>query len=133
MTGIVTYDIVPGSINGHKLYLWAWYKFLPLCNEYPGPRSVLILDNVRFHKNPIFKRVCDFVGIKLIYLPPYSPHLNVIELLFNALKQQLKKYPTFCHKNVYIVAKLIMEKRLKRINWESTIRKIGYAKAVRGL
>lgn len=120
-------------MNGCRLYQWAWYKLLPKCNAFPGPNSVLILDNVGFHKNEIFRKVCDFVGIKLLYLPPYSPHLNVIELFFNALKMNLKKYPTLCSKSVRIVAKVIIEKRLKNIDWTTTVKKIGYHKVVRGL
>ena len=131
--GIVAYDIVSGSMNGRRLYMWTYYRLLQHCTAFPGPNSVLILDNVGFHRNRIFRRIVQFHGARLMYLPPYSPHLNVIELLFNALKQHLRKYPLICEENVRALAHLIMQRRLHRIQWDSVCRKIGYQYHVTGL
>ncbi|APH70213.1 IS630 family transposase [Aquibium oceanicum] len=55
------------------------------------PGDVVILDNVGFHKN---ERAADPVrqrGAWLLFLPPYSPDLNPIEMAFSKLKALLRK------------------------------------------
>ncbi len=133
VNGLVAYNILEGSMNGEKLYWWAVLRLLPKCSAYPGPNSLIILDNVRFHKNKLFKTICGYVGVKLLYLPPYSPHLNVIEWLFNALKANLRQYPLFCDTEIRNIARLIMEYRIKSIKWKSVCMKIGYQHHVSGL
>jgi transposase len=50
----------------------------------------LILDNARYYKSRV---VAEFVllnpRLKLIYLPPYSPNLNIIERLWKFLKKNI--------------------------------------------
>ena len=55
---------------------------LPHCNLYPGPRSVLILDNAAIRKNTQLQELCNERGVKLEFLPLYSPGLNPIEATF---------------------------------------------------
>jgi transposase len=82
-----------------------------LTNAYPGPRSVLILDNCNIHHaeeirelvedqagelGPFYPKyvviVSLVVGCKLIFLPPYSPDLNPIEQAFSAIKSYLRRF-----------------------------------------
>eukprot|EP01083_Nonionella_stella_P252632 870175_1 len=114
--GTVAFSISPGSMNRFKLFAWLAVCLLPKCSPYPGPNSVIVCDNASFHRSTIVKALCTTFGVKIVYLPPYSPHLNVIELLFNALKQNLRKYPQLTAQNVRLVAMLFMIK-LKNINW----------------
>lgn len=39
----------------------------------------IILDNARYQKCKIVQNLADSLGIELLYLPSYSPHLNLIE------------------------------------------------------
>ena len=48
---------------------------------------VIILDNYQPHKNKEFKKACEILKIKLIYLPPYAPHLNPIEQVWRSVKR----------------------------------------------
>ncbi|OMJ16922.1 hypothetical protein AYI70_g6294, partial [Smittium culicis] len=41
------------------------------------------MDNVAFHKTELVKTFIENSGFKLLYLPPYSPFLNLIENLFS--------------------------------------------------
>jgi transposase len=79
---------------------------LPKCTAYPGPLSVIIMDNARIHHGPeilaLFDRfgmplvaLCSVTsvfiaqisaGVRLEYLPPYSPDLNPIEEAFSKIK-----------------------------------------------
>ncbi len=54
-------------------------------------RHVVIMDNVAFHKISGAKEAIESTGAKLIYLPPYSPDLNPIELMWSKIKICLRK------------------------------------------
>ena len=58
---------------------------------YPGPRSVLILDNASIHKNDRLRELCEEHGVLLKFLPPYSPDYNPIEATFHDLKAWIRK------------------------------------------
>lgn len=66
-------------------------QLLPLCGKWPEPHSVLIMDNASFHRGERIQQMCDNTGVKLLYLPPYSPDLNPIEEWFAQLKAFIKK------------------------------------------
>ena len=51
----------------------------------------MVVDNVPFHKAAGVEEAIQAVGASLRYLPPYSPDLNPIELLFHPLKTWLRK------------------------------------------
>ena len=133
VSGVLAYNIVQGSTNGMKLFYWTLHRLLPVCTPYPGPNSVLILDNVRFHKYAPFRLICSFAGVRLVFLPPYSPHLNVVELVFNVLKQHLRRYPYACYNDIRVIARLIFEYKIKPLRWHNVARKIGYQYHVNGL
>lgn len=53
--------------------------------------TVVVLDNAKIHKSKAFKERCIYWekrGLFIIYLPPYSPHLNIIEKFWHELKQR---------------------------------------------
>lgn len=53
--------------------------------------QVVILDNARFHKSPLLKDLADSYGVKIIFLPAYSPDLNPIEKFWANLKKNIRK------------------------------------------
>lgn len=60
----------------------------------------IILDNARVHHAKILKEFFEEVksSLELIYLPPYSPKLNVIERLWRFMRKKVTHdmyYPTF--------------------------------------
>jgi transposase len=53
--------------------------------------TVVVLDNAIIHKSKKFKERVEYWqsrGLFFVYLPPYSPHLNIIERLWLELKQR---------------------------------------------
>ena len=46
------------------------------------PGSVLVLDNARFHHGTHITALVEAAGCSLLYLPPYSPDFNPIEMLW---------------------------------------------------
>jgi transposase len=66
-------------------------QLLPHCGKWPEPKSVLVMDNASFHHTERIEQMCTDVGIKLVYLPTYSPDLNPIEEFFAELKTFIKR------------------------------------------
>ncbi|WP_348645463.1 transposase [Mesorhizobium sp. WSM4303] len=56
-----------------------------------SPGDVVILDNVGFHKNERAAQLVRQRGAWLLFLPPYSPDLNPIEMAYSKLKAWLRK------------------------------------------
>ncbi len=58
----------------------------------------LVLDNARYQKCKLVQELADSLGIELLYLPSYSPNLNLIERLWKFVKKKClysKYYPEF--------------------------------------
>lgn len=47
-------------------------------NAYPGPYSVLVLDNASIHKKQQLYDICNEKGVRVEFLPPYSPDFNPV-------------------------------------------------------
>ena len=50
------------------------------------PGDVVVMDNLAVHKQPEVRTAIEQAGARLRFLPPYSPDLNPIELVFAKLK-----------------------------------------------
>ena len=53
--------------------------------------DIVVMDNLKPHKVAGVGEAIEAAGATLRYLPPYSPDLNPIELLFAKLKALLRK------------------------------------------
>jgi transposase len=58
---------------------------------YQAETICLILDNARYQKRIIAQSKAKELGIDLVYLPPYSPNLNLIERLWKFFKKKVMK------------------------------------------
>jgi transposase len=54
-----------------------------------GRPITLVLDNARYQKCPSVANKAKELNIELLYLPPYSPNLNLIERLWRFVKKQV--------------------------------------------
>jgi transposase len=67
---------------------------LPHMNQYPAEKSILVMDNASIHHSNIqaIQGACDVKGVRLIFLPPYSPDYNPIEESFSVLKAFIRRH-----------------------------------------
>ena len=59
-----------------------------LAGTYPAVPSTIVLDNARDQKCALVQDLARSLGIELLYLPAYSPNLNVIERFWKWGKKQ---------------------------------------------
>jgi transposase len=58
----------------------------------------LVLDNVRHQKCKLVRQLADELGLELLFLPSYSPNLNLIERFWKFIKKKVlnsKYYDNF--------------------------------------
>ncbi|KAJ5851110.1 hypothetical protein N7455_010966 [Penicillium solitum] len=89
--GVVLSRIFKGSTDASFFESFI-EQLLQHCGRWPEPKSVLVMDNASFHHSDRIRQLCSDAGVKLLYLPPYSPDFNPIEEFFAELKAHIKKY-----------------------------------------
>ena len=52
----------------------------------------MLLDNARIHCYPQLFEAAAAFGVVVVFLPPYSPHINPIEFQFSLLKRYIQKH-----------------------------------------
>ena len=67
---------------------------LQLAQRMP-PHGIIVLDNAKVHRSRDMREVLDQLNCGHIFLPPYSPDYNPIELFFNIVKNNLKRIEIF--------------------------------------
>ena len=53
--------------------------------------DVVVMDNLSSPTRPRVRELIEAAGARLLYLPPYSPDFNPIEMAFSKLKALLRK------------------------------------------
>lgn len=71
-------------INAESVCDLLWQIF----GQQLGIPITLILDNARYQKCALVKELAARLNIELLYLPPYSPNLNLIERLWKFVKKK---------------------------------------------
>lgn len=85
--GLVAPCVIDGAINGAAFRAYVEQFLAPVLN----PGDLVVLDNLSSHKVAGVREAIEGRGASLLYLPPYSPDLNPIELAFAKFKAYLRK------------------------------------------
>jgi transposase len=91
-SGMICYELVTGSVNGDMYYDFLRGTLVPNMQPFPNDMSILIMDNCSIHHVEEIRDLLTSVGVLVIYLPPYSPDYNPIELVFSYIKYFLKDH-----------------------------------------
>ena len=79
--------VIKGAMNGEAFAAYIRQVLAP--ELLPG--TVVICDNLATHRNKDAAQALKDVGCWVLYLPPYSPDLNPIEMAFSKLKAHLRR------------------------------------------
>jgi len=86
IAGMRCSTVVDGAVNGDVFEAFVEQVLVPELR----PGDVVILDNLSSHKSGRTRRLVESRGARLEFLPPYSPDLNPIEMVFAKVKQLLR-------------------------------------------
>ena len=86
-SGMVAPCVFDGPINGEAFTAWVEQFLAPALKL----GDTVILDNLSSHKGTKARELIKAVGAELVFLPPYSPDFNPIEMAFSKLKALLRK------------------------------------------
>ena len=89
-TGITAPLVARGAMNGDVFLAYVQQQLAPTLRR----GDTVILDNLSSHKKAGVREAIEAVGASLVYLPPYSPDFNPIELAFAKLKSLLRSAAT---------------------------------------
>jgi len=79
--------MISGAMNGQMFDLCIETQLVPtLCED-----NVVILDNQSSHKSPAASKALRYIGAWFLFLPPYSPDPNPIEMAFSKPKALIRK------------------------------------------
>ena len=85
--GLVAPWVLDGPMNGEAFETYIETQLAPILAR----GDVVIMDNLSSHKSERVERLIRERGAWPLFLPPYSPDLNPIEMAFAKLKQLLRK------------------------------------------
>jgi transposase len=79
--------VIGGPINRELFDLYIETQLAPTLHK----GDVVILDNLATHRSPKAAAILKDIGAWFLFLPPYSPDLNPIEMAFAKLKALIRK------------------------------------------
>ena len=104
-----------GSLNGDVFSVYIKDMLAPTLKK----GDIVVLDNLSVHKvkgalDPIYQR-----GASVMFLPPYSPDLNPIELLWSKMKSVLRKLKACKYDDLVFAMKFALGSitSISIINW----------------
>ena len=78
--------VVDGAVNGDVFEAFVEQVLAPELKK----GDIVIMDNLSSHKRARVRELIEEQQAELRYLPPYSPDLNPIEMVFSKIKQLLR-------------------------------------------
>jgi transposase len=87
VTGMTAPMVIDGAMTGDLFEAYVGQVLVPTLS----PGDIVVLDNLSAHRRAGARRAIEAAGCTVLFLPPYSPDLNPIELAFAKLKGLLRK------------------------------------------
>jgi transposase len=84
--GLVAPMVIDGAMNGDVFVAYAQQVLVPTLRA----GDIVVMDNLTSHKRVAAVRAIEGAGASVVYLPPYSPDYNPIELAFAKIKARLR-------------------------------------------
>ncbi|GBF27364.1 hypothetical protein MnTg02_02416 [bacterium MnTg02] len=87
LDGLAAPMVLDGTMNGEAFPAYVRQVLVPELAK----GDVVIMDSLPVHKVTGVRQAIEAAGAALLYLPPYSPDFNPIEMAFSKLKALLRK------------------------------------------
>lgn len=87
LSGITAPITLDGAMTGAAFEAYVDQALAPTLK----PGDIVIMDNLPAHKPGTIRAAIERAGAHLLFLPPYSPDFNPIEMAFSKIKALLKK------------------------------------------
>lgn len=81
------HQVFEGAVNARRFIDFVKQR---LCRHLQ-PGDVVVMDNLRVHHAPAVRKAIEARGARLLFLPPYSPDLNPIELCWSFIKNVIRQ------------------------------------------
>ncbi len=86
LEGVATAMVTEGATNTLVFHGFVESFLAPVLR----PGDIVVMDNLSSHKANCVAEAIEAVGAEVWYLPPYSPDLNPIELMWSKVKHHLR-------------------------------------------
>lgn len=87
LNGVAAPMLLDGPMNGASFLAFAEQVLAPELR----PGDIVVMDNLPAHRISGVREAIEKAGARLLFLPPYSPDFNPIEMAFSKLKALLRK------------------------------------------
>jgi len=120
--GVLCATQVDGPVNAEVFEAFVEQVLVPKLR----PGDVVVMDNLSSHKRARTRELIRGVGARLLFLPPYSPDLNPIEMIFAKIKQRLRSLACRTLKPLWSVMQSVLDE-VTATDARNCIRHCGYA------
>jgi transposase len=86
LDGLTASATLPHAMDGELFLAYVEYGLLPALKA----GDVVVMDNLPGHRLSKVRQRIESTGAKLLYLPPYSPDFNPIEMIWSKVKRLLR-------------------------------------------
>ena len=90
--GFISWKATEGTFTRNNFYDAFCENVVPFLNPWPLPHSIVILDNAKIHMFNVLEDAVHQCGARLLFLPPYCPEVNPIEICFGLLKGWIQNH-----------------------------------------
>ena len=87
LRGMLAPFVISGPINRVAFEAYVEQVLVPELRS----GDIVVMDNLSSHKGPRVRQMIETAGANLLFLPPYSPEFNPIEMAFSKMKSHLRK------------------------------------------
>jgi transposase len=95
--GVIASMVLEGAMDGAAFAAYVEQVLAPALR----PGDIVVMDNLSCHKSAHVEDLIKLAGAELRYLPPYSPDLNPIEMMWSKVKEYLRSAAAQTKESLY--------------------------------
>lgn len=104
--GVRCSTVVDGAVNADVFEAFVEQVLVPQLR----PGDMVVLDNLSSHKRARTRQLIEQAGAGVLYLPPYSPDMNPIEMIFSKIKQALRSLACRTRQTLWLAMQAVLDR-----------------------